>query len=122
MRINPDELHARLIAAREELREWIAGAMSFHNQLHGSVTGDYENQAIHTAYADNAQKIAIAAIVTALTAEWQAAREDRPVPQLGLVSTLSRNPGGEWWVTTRKDGVPYSGMPLDMFLKEDQNG
>ena len=77
MRINPEEIHARLIAAREELREWVGGSASFHNQLHGSVTGDYENQVINTANADNAQKIAIAAIVTALTAEWQAARDDQ---------------------------------------------
>lgn len=24
---------------------------------------------------------------------------------------------GKWWVSTRRGDVPYSGMPLDMFLK-----
>jgi hypothetical protein len=71
-----DELSVLLRAAVAELDDWIAGRASFHNSLHGSVTGDYENQMIHIANADNAQKIALAAKVTALTAQWQASRNE----------------------------------------------
>lgn len=34
--------------------------------------------------------------------------------------TLSLNSNGEWWVTTRRNGQPYSGMTLDMFFKDWQ--
>jgi hypothetical protein len=57
----------QLNAALNELNEWIAGDVSNWNDVHGSVTGDYENQAVSTANADNAQKIALAAKVNALT-------------------------------------------------------
>lgn len=33
-----------------------------------------------------------------------------------FVHTMDRNPDGAWWVTTRRDGEPWSGMPLDYFL------
>lgn len=61
------EARAELIAALDELNDWIAGSATFHNRLHGSVTGDYEHQEINIANADNAQKIALAAKVNALT-------------------------------------------------------
>lgn len=57
-----------LNAALDELDEWIKGNATFWNQLHGSVTGDYENQILNTQNADNAQKIALAAKVNALVA------------------------------------------------------
>lgn len=54
--------------ALEELEDWRMGAKSHHNRMHGSVTGDYENQAVNTQNADNATIIALAAEVTALAA------------------------------------------------------
>lgn len=57
-----------LNAALDELEGWISGERTYWNELHGSVTGDYANQIVHTANADNAQKIALAARVNALIA------------------------------------------------------
>jgi len=51
-----------------ELRKWSSGDATYWNDLHGSVTGDYANQWINTANADNAQKIALAAEVMGLAA------------------------------------------------------
>lgn len=56
-----------LTEALAELDLWIAGDKSYWNQLHGSETGDYENQIVNTFNADNAQKIALAAKVNALS-------------------------------------------------------
>lgn len=57
-----------LAEAVMELEEWIRGERTNWNELHGSVTGDYDNQIVNTALADAAQKNALAAKVNALTA------------------------------------------------------
>lgn len=36
----------------------------------------------------------------------------------GLVHYLTRNSNGQWWVSSRKGDVPYSGYPLDYFLEQ----
>jgi len=56
----------QLNEALSELDEWIKGNRTNWNRMHGSETGDYENQIVNTQNADNAQKIALAAKVNAL--------------------------------------------------------
>lgn len=62
------ELEERLSEALIELEAWQKGERSHHNRMHGSVTGDYENQIVNTQNADNATMIALAAKVNALAA------------------------------------------------------
>ncbi len=57
-----------LTEALAELDAWLSGDKSHWNDCHGAVTGDYERQFTLTIEADNAQKIALAAKVNALTA------------------------------------------------------
>lgn len=66
--VTPNPYKDLLAAAVMELEEWIRGERSNWNELHGSVTGDYDNQTVNTALADAAHKNALAAKVNALTA------------------------------------------------------
>jgi len=63
----PTTANDQLNEALVELDRWISGEYSHHNACHGSVTGDYDGQAVLTIQTDNAHKIALAAKVVALT-------------------------------------------------------
>lgn len=67
----------KLMRAVHDLEEWTSGGHTWWNQMHGSVTGDYENQAINTANADNAHKVALAARANALAALLQYVTEQQ---------------------------------------------
>lgn len=85
-----------LIATLEELDLWVKGQLSTADMVHGSVTGDYENQAIHALNGDNARIIALSAKVEALIVlhalfvarEEQARVSRRQIRNLGGASLL----------------------------------
>ena len=78
------ELEGQLADALLELEAWQKGEMSHHNQMHGSVTGDYDNQIVNTQNADNATIIALAAKVNALAA-MLIIRGRNPWPNLPMI-------------------------------------